>query len=223
MSKSEVEHTFFCTDELSTQQYLDVSKAIQADHAFGSMMDGGKSIKYIDGYAAIQDTRDSSIFNIRIDVRGFAKIRFALVPGEFMGHAPKFDKKKETITGKSMFDSIMDYLGETEGEPLGHKIFHLRTIECMYGKYTGSKVPTTGALMSAIIDHGFDYKTTHVGRAKAGDVTTAFFLFDEPTGKLAVLDTNKDQRKRKTLFNGKITTFDDFQRVLHLCGVELKW
>ena len=227
MSKTKDNYTqrFYSTDELSVQQYIDLIRIIQQYHAFGDMREGNKALKYIDSVMAVQDTRDSSVFTFRFAVRGFGTVGFFVAPKSMVVEGitiPPELKENSIITNKSMFDTVIEYLGYVEPTMTVHDLGILRGMKIEFGSWAGRRGVCTDEMRSKAKDLGYNVSSTsfHVGSITqdTSNISGRFF-FEEGTCKLTILCSQGID----VLFTGVIRTQDDFLRVLHLVGIKTSY
>jgi len=224
MANTEYDAVFYSTDELNQGQYIELLNLIQSEHAFAGR--DGANAKYVDTHISaktVLDTRDSSIFNFSMRLRGFGYIAFAK-EAEFQEiHVKKGGTEKRT--GLSMYDTVRKFLGEQgalEEQTLSAShIGALRGTHSIVGDYCGTQMlpehlaefPGLVGFINVAEDrladiHLFDFVVS-------GNTVTGHILFDNATRESVVFDIRK-----RVVFQGTLERLSDLFHVLRLTGIK---
>lgn len=221
MSEREYDHIFYCDRGMSLSEYKELLDIIQVNHPFPSMPSGA-NVKYVDSDISIQtilDTRDASLFNFRMLLRGFGYVLFT----EQRGMEPG-DPKKATITGKTMYQSVLDYVstkGSIELHALSSTdIGKLRGMRSVFGTYSGRRVteemvaefPFVEHLLGSMDTNMFAVRSSHPGYGD--DKTTGFLLFNDVTQRAKLYNTRKE-----LVFKGRLMSMSDLMHALRITEI----
>lgn len=224
MSDTVFDAVYYSTDELSVGQYTELLHVIQSDHAFASMQ-GGANIKYVDSAVTLKtilDTRDASIFNCTMKLRGFGSIAFAKEAEHL--RIPVTKGGVQERTGLSMYDTIRKFLSEhgvlEEKQLTPSHIGALRGSSSVFGRYCGQKIepehlqafPSLAKFANVAQDrvediHMFNLETNN-------HTVTGHVLFDAGTQRAIIYNLDKD-----IVFRGTLNRQYDLFDVLRLTGI----
>lgn len=214
---------YYTTDSLSIAEYTELLNVIQAENSFGSMIDGA-NIKYVNSdfvfsLSASLDTRDASVFTCKIVLRGLRTVAFACENENLPTQA------KNSRTGKTMYDSIRDYLAkhgtveETEFNEL--HINALRGMWAIAGEECRSVLRTADLNAFGSLSGFFDGALHRLGDIylfnvlSQDDIVTGHLLFDRATQNSVLFNAEKYR-----VFQGKLLRLSDLFQVLRLTGIK---
>jgi hypothetical protein len=224
MTDTVFDAVYYSTDELSIGQYTELLSLIQSDHAFASMR-GGANVKYVDSNISMKtilDTRDASIFNFTMKLRGFGSIAFAK-EAEHLG-IPVTKGGVHERTGLSMYDTVRKFLSDRgvlkEKRLTPTHIGSLRGTSATFGHYCGRKIepehlkafPSLAKFANQAQDRIEDI---HMFDMEADNHTvTGHVLFDAGSQQAIVYNLDKE-----IVFRGELNRQYDLFDVFRMTGV----
>jgi len=222
MANTEYDAVFYSTDELSQGQYMELLNLIQSEHAFAGR--DGANVKYVDtciSAKTVLDTRDGSIFNFSMRLRGFGYIAFAK-EAEFQ-EIPVKKGGVEERTGLSMYDTVRKFLGDQgvlEEQPLNAShIGALRGTRAIIGEYCGTillpeHIADFPGLTGFVGDIKKNIEDIHLFDFVTSDRRSGHIFFDNGTKDAVVFNVEK-----RIVFRGKLERLSDLFHVLRLTGI----